>query len=497
MIAKRIDRKKGQPGSFAKLIDYLLDDKFLEEGERVVFQNVTNCSIPESVELSKQEIEITQEMNQRVQSDKTYHLVLSFRQNDKVSEEMLEEIEQYFCDSLGFGEHQRMSVVHGDTNNTHIHIAINKIHPETYKLHDPFQDKRRMQIMCRDMERKYGLEPEPKREEKVHMMASYGMESFSDWLKSNAKEDLLQALKMADSWEELQKSAAMYDIEFRKSGAGMAISHRNEKIFVKASDLDRSFSFKNLTEKFGEFTESKSAKEIKALMSYKKSPLSRDSQDLWSDYLSYKNTAKTKRNELVSQVIEEKSKRFAAINDRVKSQRALLKTNFRMSYAEKKVDRSKISAEYLYKKQELSKWYKEERQKISRENSILDWGEWLQERGSRGDMEAIKALKGVKNKERNPKSDEAFVYGFKPKDYLASVRYEIKSNGDLHYKVSDSVIIDAGSKIIVKAGASKEAVEFAIDLSRKRFGNNLQVKGNSELTREIKTKISQERGFSR
>jgi hypothetical protein len=33
-----------------------------------------------------------------------------------------------------------VSVVHHDTDNVHIHVAINKIHPRTLTLHDPIRD---------------------------------------------------------------------------------------------------------------------------------------------------------------------------------------------------------------------------------------------------------------------------------------------------------------------------------------------------------------------
>jgi Relaxase/Mobilisation nuclease domain len=43
--------------------------------------------------------------------------------------------EERFCKALGFAEHQRISVVHHDTDNVHIYVAINKIHPTTFTIH--------------------------------------------------------------------------------------------------------------------------------------------------------------------------------------------------------------------------------------------------------------------------------------------------------------------------------------------------------------------------
>lgn len=63
---------------------------------------------------------------------------VSFQANERPDEQTLQAIESRLCDGLGFGDHQRISVVHTDTDHLHIHIAINKIYPTRYTLHDPF-----------------------------------------------------------------------------------------------------------------------------------------------------------------------------------------------------------------------------------------------------------------------------------------------------------------------------------------------------------------------
>ena len=50
-----------------------------------------------------------------------------------------------------------MSVLHGDTEHLHLHIAINKIHPEKLTIHEPFYDHRELARVCTELERQYGL----------------------------------------------------------------------------------------------------------------------------------------------------------------------------------------------------------------------------------------------------------------------------------------------------------------------------------------------------
>jgi hypothetical protein len=57
-----------------------------------------------------------------------------------------------FCKELGYAEHQRVSVVHHDTDNVHIHVAINKIHPTTLTLHNPGYDYKTRSKLCAILE---------------------------------------------------------------------------------------------------------------------------------------------------------------------------------------------------------------------------------------------------------------------------------------------------------------------------------------------------------
>ena len=50
-------------------------------------------------------------------------------------------------DTLGFSEHQYIAARHNDKDHEHVHVAINKIHPETFRIHSPAWDHQR--LCCR------------------------------------------------------------------------------------------------------------------------------------------------------------------------------------------------------------------------------------------------------------------------------------------------------------------------------------------------------------
>jgi hypothetical protein len=72
----------------------------------------------------------TAAFNARAKSDRTYHLLISLRAGENPDAKTLRVIEERFCKELGYAEHQRVSIIHHDTDNVHIHVAINKFTPE-------------------------------------------------------------------------------------------------------------------------------------------------------------------------------------------------------------------------------------------------------------------------------------------------------------------------------------------------------------------------------
>ena len=141
MIARALRMNDATKSNVLKLVNYLTSSQ--GNAQRVQSVRISNCEEKEDAEWAALEMLATQKMNTRAQGDKTYHVVLSFHEN--LSEKQLAEIEERVCSKLGFVAHQRISVLHGDTENPHLHIAINKIHPRQLTIHEPFYDQGRYQ----------------------------------------------------------------------------------------------------------------------------------------------------------------------------------------------------------------------------------------------------------------------------------------------------------------------------------------------------------------
>ena len=127
MIAKHVPINSLKKSDFANLVNYITDSQ--DKIDRVGQISFSNCH-SSKLDMAINEILATQQMNTRTTKDKTYHLIVSFSAGENPSKEILDDVEKTICKDLGFAEHQRVSVVHYDTDNVHMHIAINKIHPE-------------------------------------------------------------------------------------------------------------------------------------------------------------------------------------------------------------------------------------------------------------------------------------------------------------------------------------------------------------------------------
>jgi hypothetical protein len=130
--------KSPQKSRFGKLVAYLLAPQ-CKKKTRVGEVVITNC-VSTDTTWAVREIAATQWLNTRATSPRTYHLIISLKDGANPDAPTLRMIEERFCNALGYAEHQRVSVVHHDTDNVHIHVAINKIHPRTLTLHHPIRN---------------------------------------------------------------------------------------------------------------------------------------------------------------------------------------------------------------------------------------------------------------------------------------------------------------------------------------------------------------------
>jgi len=324
MIAKHIAMHSLAKSSFAGLVNYITDNQ--SKDHRLGEVTITNCAAYD-LDIAVEEVKATQALNTRAKSDKTFHLLVSFRPDEKPNPEVLKAIEAKLCEGLGFGEHQRISAVHNDTDNLHIHIAINKIHPERLTIHEPYYPFKTLAKLCAQLEQEYGLEVdnhEPKRTvaegRAMDMEAHSGIESLLGWIKR----ECLSEIKAANSWEQLHQVMQDNGLELRVRANGLILESKKTGTQVKASSVSRDLSKAQLEKRLGAFETAKeksiepikSATPLKPLQpkkQYEKKPV-RFGVDTTLLYARYQNEQKRRgfiQKTTLEQLRKQKAKRIA------------------------------------------------------------------------------------------------------------------------------------------------------------------------------------------
>ncbi|MGD9971266.1 MAG: TraI/MobA(P) family conjugative relaxase, partial [Sulfuricurvum sp.] len=327
MIVKKVAKmQKEGGGSFGGLADYLMDVK--HDNEKVREFHFTNCNGGDEYDMNIKEITTTQLVNSTAKVDKTYHLVVSFQEDENPSMETMRSIEAELVKSIGFADHQRLSVIHDNTNNLHMHIAINRVDPETLSCtKEMLRDMHILGNKAIELEEKYNLKPTnhiPKEREPVKIKDKEihsGVQSFLSWVKTEAAAEIKDILKdESKSLEELQKTLNKYNLELRERGAGIVLSDKDRPLYVKASDVDRGLSKGNLTKRFGEFKPSRIDEPSTTKFGMKRS-------SLWDEYQEQTQEKRTVKKELLSTLSEKLDKAFQHLRDDYARRRGEIKND--------------------------------------------------------------------------------------------------------------------------------------------------------------------------
>src|SRR6202022_3680985 len=86
-----------------------------------------------------------------------YHIAISFDPGDKVDRASMERVADKVLARLGLSDYQATIVAHRDREHPHVHIFVNRVHPETGKAWERWHDQPLIQEVLRDEEVSLGL----------------------------------------------------------------------------------------------------------------------------------------------------------------------------------------------------------------------------------------------------------------------------------------------------------------------------------------------------
>ena len=155
--------------SFRALATYLAAGRSGEEWDRVAWSAGRNLPTDDP-ELAAKFMRATAAQSDRVEKP-VYHIALSFDPSDAVDRATMERVADRVLERLGLTEHQAVIVAHRDREHAHVHILVNRVHPETGLAWERWKDQPLIQQVLREEELALGLRevagtltPSPERE---------------------------------------------------------------------------------------------------------------------------------------------------------------------------------------------------------------------------------------------------------------------------------------------------------------------------------------------
>lgn len=188
-----------------------------------------------------------------------YHISVAFDPTDTVDQERMELVADRVLDALGLQEHQALFVAHRDREHAHLHMVVNRVHPETGIAWDRWQDYPKIERTLRGLEHELGLREVPGRHYRApgHELPERSLDtsgerhawerthemSFADEVRQHLPE-----LREARSWEDLAERLAEHGLRIEPKGQGIVITDGEEQ--AKASRVARDLSVNRLERKF-------------------------------------------------------------------------------------------------------------------------------------------------------------------------------------------------------------------------------------------------------
>lgn len=476
MIIRHIPMKSARLSSFSSLVKYIIDEQ--NKQERVGKVRMSNCNSIDPT-WAIQEVLATQARNQRAKGDKTYHLLISFAPGENPPEEVLKAIEERVVSSIGFNEHHRISAIHYDTDNLHIHVAINKIHPKSFNMIEPYRAYRAFAEVASTLEIEYGLEitnhqTHKSRSENLadDMEQHSGIESLINWMKRNCWENL----ESAENWDEFHKILSVHDLEIRVKANGFVFCNK-DGLTIKASSVSRGFAKKNLEYQLGAFVPSPYSAHIAGENIYRYEPLNKQvlGKEIYARYLYERQHGKTFLSEKLKNLREAKARLIDKAKKRGRIKRTALKL-LKAPRTQKKYLYNQISKTLLSDIEKIRQNYTKERNCLIESHKKNTWADWLRYKAQQGDKDALTAMRY-----RNRKNKTSYTLSGQSPDISSADIGQVDSvtkEGTEIYKADKAVIRNTGKEIKISKGGSIAALKKAIEMAQKNYGNCIQVNGS-------------------
>ena len=538
MIAKVPEKRNDGRSSFASLGRYLAGEKLdLETGEIVRSAEdiylETNCL---SVKTASAEMRAVADMNNRVH-DPVYHVILSWREGENPTNDQVHDAAMAAMRSVGMENHQYVMAVHCDSDNTHVHLMLNRINPETYKSVYPKQDFFKLDRCMREVEIGQGWQHDKgphvvvdgkivraPREQTTPALptkardleAATGCQSLLSYSQS-ASPELVAALGAGD-WQSLHAALRKHGLEIREAGQGFKIHDLTDPSAtpVKASDVAPELGGGKLKKKLGDFKKplrvvlaEKPAKTYNPYREKKQAGRDERSEARAAARLELRQTFDAeKRQQLVHRKEQREAEKFAlsdlAMRTRAERERIKLAG---LPAEDRRARLSVLAMTAAAERERIKRTGVEQREA----EKVKGYRAWCGDRAAQGDPAAIAQLKGWEYQEsrrrragereeeaaaaRGAIRAEAFGHDTPARPLvLDEVAWSVdRRSGDVTYRLRGvDALRDTGRQVAVLQPADDRSIEAGLRLATQKFGSTLTLTGSTEFQqRTVRVAVEQ------
>jgi len=439
-------------------------------------------------------MELLQDGNRRAKGNKTYHVVISFHPEDRrLQPAELEDVVRRTVEAAGLGEHQYIAVRHSEQEHEHLHLAVNKIHPETLKIHHPYKAIPAYQALARIFEEELDLHRvgRTRGHAQSHrardFQAHRGLESFSGWARRTIGDAM--ELDRIGSWPALHEELGRFGVRLVSRGNGLAIvDATRSNLACKASSLGRGWSKQRLCERYGEFVSGPGSAQVarEQVVPYVERPVQSQDDGLWHEYQHALRLARVRR-------IQQRE----ALVHKVNAARAAHRQQFMLKHhaiaampipaQDKRKHYKALSLQRKAAERELRAKIRGWRT-MSVDTYIGSWKQFLAAHAARGDRRAIRRLA---NRFRG-----AAILSHSRQVRALSSASSRTSRGTIVHNLPNGIRLRESPRSIELLGdASDERLEQLVKTARQRFGPSpVKLLGRTDVRRRL-ARIAADRGL--
>ncbi|MDX1997776.1 MAG: relaxase/mobilization nuclease domain-containing protein [Thermoanaerobaculia bacterium] len=250
--------KAGSGKGFRGLQDYLL------ENDRAAWVSTRNLFVPD-LEYVPAMMRETAKLSDRVEKP-VYHLSIALAPGESLTPEQWEAVAERVLGKLGLGEHQALLALHQDKEHEHLHVMVNRVHPDTGRAWSAWQDWVIRERELRVIEKDLGLT-------QVHG-PGFLLEKGQKLDRTNAvttgerqerertgeaafiekiRRETGHHFRDAESWADLSARLHGYGLQLESRGRGLVVTDGER--MVKASRIARATSRGALEKRLGPFAD--------------------------------------------------------------------------------------------------------------------------------------------------------------------------------------------------------------------------------------------------